>query len=46
MINHMMSDERFSEIRRMHREMLGTRARMPHDIVEEMLAEISVITPK
>lgn len=40
MINHMMSDERYAEIRRMHREMLGTRRRMPHDIVEELLNEI------
>lgn len=40
MINHMMSDERYAEIRQMHREMLGTRRRMPHDIVEELLNEI------
>ena len=40
MINHMMSDERYAEIKRMHREMLGTRRRMPHDIVEELLNEI------
>lgn len=40
MINHMMSDERYAEIRQMHRDMLGTRRRMPHDIVEELLNEI------